>query len=110
VSLYDDHKDDWQYVENIENVTVTLHSDGDAVVENVKALGRVLSRNDIAMASVIAIGPESKVWNLWASTMPGRELRRGDRIADADGVPWIVASVDLLYVKTRWRAVCNKAT
>ena len=114
---------DWQYWDNTEAVTVSFRrsnaAEEDTEIEIATALREDLDRREASYLGV-QISSDSTVWNvpcslLVESTEEGevvRDLREGDRIADAESNIWIVISAMKERVgnaEISWRAVCSKA-
>lgn len=49
-----------------------------------------------------------RVWHLWVRQLSSIVPKEGDKIVDGDSVAWIVGSVDLELLDSRYRLTCKK--
>ena len=108
-TAYDMTKDDWRYVDGVEDATFVPMNRTASAVSGVKALKRSLSEDDVRFGGSLGYTAESMVWHLWDATISGdAKPQQLDKIVDANGDTWSIQSVRLQTFNTRWRCVCNK--
>lgn len=108
MALADDIEDDWQYIDGVEDVTVTPTTSAAAAQASVKALQRQLSRSDVFFGSTAGISPSDTVFHLWKSTLGSVVPNPGDKITQSDGTVWEILSLQYSPQTRRWRCICRK--
>ncbi len=100
---------DWQFIDGVEDVSVTPRNPAGAAVTGVKALRRVQQADEFAqVGKTLGLEPNDMVWHLWASTMAGISPKNGDIITDSGGIVWTIKTVANTTLGTRWRTLCRR--
>jgi hypothetical protein len=100
--------DDWRLIDGIELVTFTPGNPTGVPVAGVRALRRVLQRNEISALAMLGVEPDDLVWHLWDATLAGAIPRNGDTITDSAAVTWTILALGHATLDTRWRAICRQ--
>jgi hypothetical protein len=109
MSLATDIQADYQFIDGVEDVTITPDTPATSAVTGVKALQRQLSRSDVFFGSAAGISPSDTVFHVWASTMGAlTTLNPEDKITQASGVIWRIISLQYSPITGRWRCICRK--
>lgn len=108
MSLAADIADDYEFIDGVEEVTLTPTTPAAAAQPSVKALQRQLTRSEIFFGPQIGISPSDTVFHLWVSTLGVVVPNPGDTITQSSGVVWEILSLQLQTLQTRWRCICRK--
>lgn len=102
--------DEWTFLPNVEVVTITPNLPPAAPITGAKAIRRVLTDKELqGLGSTLAISPLDLVFNIWPSTITGGYVPvDGDFVTDAANVNWVIITIDLRTISTRYRAVCRR--
>lgn len=107
-SFRDSIKDDWQFFDDTETVTVEDTDFGTKQkVEGVQA-GQ-LTKQQLTMSGLLGSELATMSFSLPIENMSGFELKQGFLIVQADGSKWIVNSITISTMGTRYVAVTTKA-
>jgi hypothetical protein len=109
VALADDIEADWALFDGVEDVTVTPDTPAAAPQTGVKALQRMLTKQEAIAGASAGISPSDTIWHLWAATMGTvTTLNQGDLITPASGIVWQILFPQYSPLTRRWRCVCRK--
>lgn len=102
------YEGDWAHIDGIESVSVTPKNRSGSVMSGIRAL-----RGDLDKREAAAIGPgllelDYQVFTLWAATITGGEVRRGDELTDSDDDEWLIHSISEQAVGTQLRCVVSR--
>jgi hypothetical protein len=106
MSLHDQLANDYLFFDNVENVTLDPADVGEPDIEDVPALRRELSFDEIHSMSY-QMGDVA--WHVWSSALGGYTPVAGDQVIDSGGTTWNVLSVAPATLETRYRLVCRQA-
>lgn len=108
MSVATDMADSWQYVEDVEEVTLTPKNPDGTPVASVKAKRRVMNKTTMQQFAAVGIEPTDIPIHLWASTLGATVPKQGDWITDSGGTVYRIISLSLESLRNRWRCLCRR--
>lgn len=109
MTLAEQIADDYQYIDGVEEVSLTPQHPVAAAVSAIKALRGPLGHTAMQLLSgTIGFTGTEITFHLWRSTLQGTVPKIGDKITDGDGTVYTILSLSLETLRTRWRAVCRQ--
>lgn len=111
MTVAEDLQGDWQYREDVVDLTHTPHGGGDATPE-VKAHSDGMTYAELARGAEFGVGTADQVWVVWADTLSATPAR-GDKLTDASEDDWYVKMVVEKRIGSTvlwWRCVCRKGS
>lgn len=107
MSLADEIGDVYEEIDAVQIVSIVIA--GGSPIANVKALRRMVSYQDMAMGAALGLEPTVVPWSVWRANLAEAILKQGDRIVEANGTIWVIGSVDLASINTRFRCLCTQS-
>lgn len=105
MGMHDSIASDWQWIDGIEDVTLTPQPTGSPVT-GVKALRRGLNHDEMTlMSETVGLEEDDMVWVLWDESLSGAAPQTGDTITDGDTNVWTIQGLAKVTMGSRWRAV-----
>lgn len=121
MSLMTDIERDWQFIDGVEEATVTakgMQSDtGDTTATGCKILLRQLSASNARNFGGVMFDPGSILIELWnarttgssnVSVALGRNPQQSDLITQSDSTVWQINQITYSPMTNRWQCACTQ--